>query len=180
MCGYPYFAFVAEAEIALYEGAAAAKREAWEVELSRLEQSLLTRVQTVRVAAAWLRGRLEIVTGAETGGKDLLVAARRTARRLVREDVGYAQVWGKLVAAGSSACEGNADAAITELRAARAGATEHDLPQCAAAARYHLGTLLGATEGADLLAEATTWMTDQGIENIPRFAAFVAPGFEES
>ena len=47
----------------------------------------------------------------------------------------------------------------------------------AAAARRHLGNLVGGDEGRDLIALADAWMIDQGITNPARMAAGITPGF---
>jgi hypothetical protein len=49
----------------------------------------------------------------------------------------------------------------------------------AAAARRHLGTLVGGDEGCDLIARADAWMIDQGISNPARMAAGITPGFNQ-
>ena len=49
----------------------------------------------------------------------------------------------------------------------------------AAAARRHLGNLVGGDEGRDLIARADAWMIGQGITNPARMAAGITPGFAE-
>ena len=49
----------------------------------------------------------------------------------------------------------------------------------AAAARRHLGKLVGGDEGRALIARADAWMIGQGITNPARMAAGITPGFAE-
>ena len=49
----------------------------------------------------------------------------------------------------------------------------------AAAARRHLGKLVGGDEGRDLSNRADAWMIGQGITNPERMAAGITPGFTE-
>ena len=49
----------------------------------------------------------------------------------------------------------------------------------AAAARRHLGNLVGGDEGRALIARADAWLIGQGITNPARMAAGITPGFAE-
>jgi len=62
------------------------------------------------------------------------------------------------------------------LTAAAEGAHGQHMGLCAAAARLRLGALIGGAKGAELVAQADTWMTHQGIRKPAAMTEIVAPG----
>jgi hypothetical protein len=54
-----------------------------------------------------------------------------------------------------------------------------DMHLYAAVARRRQGELLGGTEGKAVREEAEAWMVGQGIRNIERMTALLAPGGHE-
>ena len=71
---------------------------------------------------------------------------------------------------------GRRERAIAELReAVRLAGTS--MASYGTIARYRLGRLLGAAEGAALLAEARRWAEEEGVVDLDRFASVYAPGF---
>jgi hypothetical protein len=166
----------ARAEIALYRGVAASTLDDARGGFAALERSLLLRVQLVRAEAAWLRGRLALGAAAG-GGPGALDEARRWARRLVRERMPYTRVWALLLEAAAAAQARRTPAALALLRQAADEAEGQHLELCAAAAWHRLGTLLGGSEGAALLARAADWMAVEEIRRPERMVEVVAPGF---
>jgi serine/threonine protein kinase len=157
----------ARAELALYEGKGFAELDEG---FALLESSLLLRVQTVRSEAAWVRGRLALARGD-------LATARKLAKALAAERIGYATVWSGLLRAALAAKEGPAEECTRTLRATIADAEEIDLVLCAEAARFWLGTLAGGPQAARQLAQAESWMKQEGIAQPRRMLDVIAPGF---
>lgn len=46
-----------------------------------------------------------------------------------------------------------------------------------AAARRHLGRLLGGDRGRELVSQADAWLSSEGVRNPARLAAMLTPGF---
>ncbi|HJZ87298.1 MAG TPA: AAA family ATPase [Polyangia bacterium] len=162
----------AQAEIDLYEGAAAATLERTRQGFAALAHSLLLRVQVVRAESRWLRGRLALAARTEPARAE----AARMARKLERERMPYATVWAQLLRAGVAAQKSERARAEGLLTAAAEGAHGQHMGLCAAAARLRLGALIGGAKGAELVAQADTWMTHQGIRKPAAMTEIVAPG----
>ncbi len=157
----------ARVEIALYQGDAAdaiARCAAADVPIRR---SLLLRVQTVRTELAWLRGRalLAGAVGASPDDGARLDEVAGLARRLAREGVGFATVWGRLLDAGVAGRRGDRARARVLLGEAARLPAAGELGMCAAAARLALDDARG---------EET--MRAEGIRQPARILAMMVPG----
>ena len=111
---------------------------------------MLLRITTARAVALWLRGRLAIAGG----GPDASRKAQQIIGELASVDDPRAHVATAMLGAGVATLAGNDTDAIAKLRAADQLATDHAMTLYAAAARRQLGMLLGASEGAALIASA--------------------------
>ena len=167
-----WYSVRAHAEIGLYRGALGPIAN-WRRTLGELSRSLLVRIQTVRSEAVWLSGRL-LCAQAAAGiyVRRSLAEANACARRLERERVAYASVWGHLLRAVVTE---DADARVAELRHAVKAAEANDQHLCAAAARVRLAELVAGDEGIALRAQAGTWMAGEGIRNPQRLIEVMAP-----
>lgn len=172
-----WYELEAVVDCGLYQGSLAALVDQVSDSFDRLRRSLLLRVQTVRCLATWLWGRFCLARSAEPdGGERALLEAARSARRLERERMGFANVWAGLLRAGI-ASHRDPDNAPGILRATVAEADDHGMAVVAAVARRRRGELIGGEEGAALVAEADTWMTGEAIVNPERMTEVFAPGF---
>ncbi len=178
-----YWNLLAWAQIDLYAGDG---RDAWrrlDICWPALEQSLLLRIQMVRVEATHLRARAALAAAEGQSSlslrQHLLRQADRDARSLASEDLPAAQALAALV---QSALWHERDP--TRSTALLAGATERfsalDMPMHAAVARCAHGRLLGGDEGAALLSEGEAWLRAQRVGCPERLCALVAPGFPAS
>jgi hypothetical protein len=172
-----------QVEIDLYMGHG---RQAWE-RLAwywpALSNSLLLRIQHLRIYSWHLRARAALAAAWEGGSRAdarFLRSARRDATRLEREQVVWARAAAHLVRAGICVISEQARAAVTHLRAALDGLENSNMKLYAAVTRRRLGQILGAQEGQRLIDQAESWMNEQGIANPARMSALLAPGFEES
>jgi serine/threonine protein kinase len=171
-----WWEIVARAEIAIYRGTAAAAATELAGDLARIEASPMLRLLGLRVAYHWIRGRLALASGAETGDRSGAADADRAARALLRSRTGYAETLGLLLRAGAANLRGDASAAADDLRAASEVADRHSLTMHAAAARRTEGLLLAGRAGDRLISEADHQMTEEAIADPARFAVLLVPG----
>jgi len=164
-------------EVALYEGdgraAWAALRRRW----IALERSLLLRVQAFRIQMRYLRGRAALAAAASAWSPPerwwYARVALSEAARCEREST----LWGDGLA-------GLLRAGVASLRGDRAGAAEALARSArlldAADMRVHAAVarrVLAAIEGdAEALRAADEALAGQGVANVPRMAAMLAPG----
>jgi eukaryotic-like serine/threonine-protein kinase len=161
-------------DLYLGDGAAAYERVcgAWK----DLKRAFILRIQFNRTEIVHLRGRAALCA-AETAAdpRPLLRAARRDARRIAREKMGWATPLAALLEAGVAVGEGNEHAALARLVAAEDGFEAAGMQLYRMAAQRRRGQLTPGADGARLVAEATEWMTGQGIVNPERMTAMLAP-----
>jgi len=174
-----WYELEALSELALYEGTASAALEELEPSYRRLARSLLLRVQIIRAHANWLRARTQLSALSDGAGdrERRLAEAGRLARRLRRESVQFPHPWSHLVLGAVALQRGDTARACAELRRAAETATEQGMELEMAAARRRLGTIVGGTEGAVLIARAEEWLAGEGIVAPDRMLEIVAPGF---
>jgi len=171
-----YWGLLAEGIIDLYNGDG---RRAWERIHDRwheLDGALLLRIQQLRVEATHLRARSALAAlGSGLDDRMLLRSAARDARALAAEDVSWAPVVSLVLRAAIAAVRGEPAAAIPLLERAAPRFDELDMALFAAAARRRLGKLLGGDRGAELVAAADASMAAQGVVNVERMTAMLAP-----
>jgi hypothetical protein len=100
----------------------------------------------------------------------------RAIHRLDARQEPYAGVWAQLLRAGKSLVGGDKDAGIAALEEAEKLARAARCDLMAASAQLRRGQLVGGAEGDLLVAEATAWMTGQGIRSPERMARVWSPG----
>jgi serine/threonine protein kinase len=167
-----------EAEIELYVGNGAKAYARVDRDTRVLKKSLLLVVQHVRVQTAFLRGRCAIASlDAEPAMRARRLAeARRLARQLEKEGMGWSAPFAAILKAAVANAEGDRNGAIAALRSAIDLAMAAHMGGYAAAARYQLGTLLGGDEGAELAARAEEVLGAQDVRVPARFAATLVSG----
>ncbi|HTM21845.1 MAG TPA: AAA family ATPase, partial [Kofleriaceae bacterium] len=167
----------ARAEAALVAGTAAAELEATDRGLAALHDSLLDRVQIVRVPALWLQARVHLAAAADPHARAAAGRrARATAAAFLREGIAYATLFARLLQASERLRAGDPEAAAVHLHQAIAAAADDTAPY-AAAARHRLAALLGGTAGADLAQQAATAFEQQGVSCPWAIADLLVPGY---
>jgi hypothetical protein len=152
---------------ALYVGDANDARGRLERDWPRFEASLLSRFGQLRVPILYLRARLQL----ETGARDALDQARRTARQLEHEQIAWAHPLAMLLDACVAARSGkNPDAVALMIRAAEL-LDEAEMPTLAAFTRRRLGAQLGDAEGAQLVSRADAFLGERTIASPSRAAS---------
>ncbi len=166
----------ARADLALYEGTAAASAAALAPVFEDLDRSMLLRVKIVRADAVALRARLLVAAAAEGRAPDGLgPAVRRAVRQLEREQAGYATIYALLLRAALASLDGDAEEELRCLRQAIDHAAPADMALHLAAARHRLGALLGGDEGAALRAAAAAYAAREGVVRPERMYQLVLP-----
>ncbi|HLK39288.1 MAG TPA: AAA family ATPase, partial [Polyangiaceae bacterium] len=173
-----WYAMLAEVDIHLYLGDGAAAYERLQRDAASLKKSLLLNLQTVRAMTHYLRGRCSLASleASHAQRSARLADARRRARALEREGMGWTAPLAAIVGAGVANASGDAEKAVTLLREAARSADAADMPLHAASARHQLGLKLGGDEGRELVDEACSTMTARGVQRPERFARMFVPG----
>jgi len=167
-----------EAEIELYAGDGAKAYERLRRDEAALKKSLLLTVQFIRALTVFARGRVAIasIDAAPEQKAARLTEARRLARQLERERMGWTAPLASFVAAAAANAGGDRENARAFLRSGIDSAGAADMALYAAAARYQLGRSLGGAEGRDLAARAQDALRAQDIVAPARFATMLVPG----
>jgi eukaryotic-like serine/threonine-protein kinase len=149
-------------------------QETWPI----LKNSLLLRIQHVEADVLQISGRSVIAAAAAS--KDavpLVKLADGYARRLDRLRIPWARGMAALIRAGGESVLGDKEQARGGLMHAAEMLDAADCAHFAAAARRHLGGLIGGDQGREFIERADAWMQSQAIRNPQRMAACLAPGF---
>jgi hypothetical protein len=173
-----WWSLIANLEIGLYSGQAAENWVLLTREWPRLEQSLLLRVQYVRLESLHHRGAAALALAANPATPEvlrsrLLRTAEADARRILRERAAWATPLAQLLLAAIASILGDREGGASVLAEAEAGFNAARMSLYAAAARFRRGELLG---DGSMAAEAAAWMHGQKIRNPARMAAMLAPG----
>ena len=176
-----YLQLIGRVEIALYRGdgltAWAALEELW----GPLQKSgLLMMLELTRAEALHLRARGALGAAVALGPQSaqsgkILGALKTTVKKLSKQTSPWAKPWHHLVRAGLESYEGRKQEAIEHLVAAAAGFDHQHLALYAAVSRYRRGQLSGE-EGRRLMADAVSFMENEGIKDPARMADALAPG----
>jgi hypothetical protein len=173
-----FYELLARTNVDLYDGKAREAHARVRATWPALRRSLMPwKIQSLRILALNLRARAALAV-AELGDDraSLLRAVLRDARRLERENIGWATPLAKLLRAGVARVRADARAA-SHLREAIAGFEAVDMSMHATVARQALAVVLANAEGAQLAAAAEAWFTEQTVRCPAGFVAMLAPGF---
>ena len=171
---------LARVNIELYEGNGRIALDFLEEKWPAYKKSLLLHVQQVRIDVIQLRARAALATAMNAvDPRPLLRSAERDAGRLERERAGWADALARLFRAAISQGRGDTVGARRRLQEAVTMLEGVNMRLFAQAARRRLGGLIGGEQGAAMVVEADSWMTNQGIRNPARMTASFAPGFPE-
>jgi eukaryotic-like serine/threonine-protein kinase len=142
-----------------------------------IRKSMLVRIQILRVEALYLQGRAALAAAREQKDDYFLKRAEHFAQRLERERMHWTRPLAALLRAGACDLRGDLGKASTFLSQAAEGFDAADMKLYAAAARRHLGRILGGDEGGEMVLESDRWMRSQMIRNPARMTRMLAPGF---
>jgi serine/threonine protein kinase/tetratricopeptide (TPR) repeat protein len=174
-----YTSMHALAQIELYTGDVEVAWKHIQGQWKALEQSMLLRIQVLRIEAMHLQARAALATAASSKNKKhRLKVSENMARRIAKEKIAWALPFASLVRAGIAHQQGESSKAVNLLSEAIEHFDLADIDLYAAAARRRLGETLGNERGRQLIAEADTWMRKQEIKNPAAMTGMLAPGFD--
>jgi eukaryotic-like serine/threonine-protein kinase len=174
-----YTSMHALAQIELYTGDVEVAWKHIQGQWKALEQSMLFRVQVLRIEAMHLQARAALATAATNNDKKhRLKVTENMAQRIAKEKIAWALPFASLVRAGIAHQEGESSKAVNLLSEAVENFDLADIDLYAAATRRRLGEIVGSERGRQLIAEADTWMRKQEIKNPTAMTRMLAPGFD--
>ena len=143
-----------------------------------LQQSMLLRIQVLRIEAMHLQARAALASTEETAEKRArLRIAEVMADRIAKEGMDWSVPLVSLIRASLAHQRGQKDEARLHLSRAAENFAGADMHLYAAAAKRRLGQVLNNERGLELVSEADAWMRDQRVRNPERLARMLAPGF---
>ncbi len=176
-----WWTFIAKVHIDLYRGECA---EAWGRLASRwsdVTQGFTSSSQWFRVTMVHLRAcaALSRIVGEGSAREraGLLRSVDVDMRQLQREKALWARPLADLVLAGLQAVSGETGLAIRHLQTAEQGFLAVDMALHAAVARMRCGQLMAGERGEERRARGSAYLTEQGVRDIDKMAALIAPGF---
>jgi eukaryotic-like serine/threonine-protein kinase len=172
-----YSSLFALAQIELYTGDGEVAWRHIQGQWKALENSMLLRIQALRIEAVHLQARAALATAGRK--KDRLAIARKLTRSIAREQMPWADPLVYLLQAAIARQSGDVSQTSKLLSEAVDASDRADMRLYAAAARRRLGEVLGGDHGGALIAEAETWMRTQKIRNPLLMTRMLAPGFDE-
>ena len=172
-----YSSMLALAQIELYTGDTEVAWKHIQGQWKALENSMLLRIQVLRIEAMQLQARAALATARRSNHR--LRVAKRMARQIANQHMPWADPFVCLVRAGIEHQRGETAKAVTLLSEAVGAFDLADMHLYAAAARRRLGEKLGGDHGRQLMAEADAWMLDQRIKNPAFMTRMLAPGFDQ-
>jgi serine/threonine protein kinase len=168
-----FWATYALAEIHIYAGDGNGAWKEIETNSRNVRDSLLLRVQTIRICWLDLSAR-SALAAVRSGRPELLREARRAADRLDREDVQWAKGLARLVRASVLAHGGQTAQAATLLARAEGDFIETDMKLHAAAALWARHRLIGDSAGTESTLERA--FATEGVRSPSRMVSTLAPG----
>jgi serine/threonine protein kinase len=108
----------------------------------------------------------------------LIRSAERDAKKILREPTSWSRPLARLIRAGVAVARDQEAQAVDQLETSIRELDAGETALFSAAAKRRLGELLQGDEGASLLVEGTSFMTDEGVQSPDRMTAMLAPGFD--
>lgn len=174
-----YSALLALAQIELYTGDTEVVWKHIQGQWPALEDSLLLRIQVLRIEAMHLQARAALATAANPKDRaHRLSVAEKMAKRIAREKMEWANPFVSLIRAAIANREGRQAEAESLLSAAVAAFSGVGMNLYAAASKRRLGSAVGGERGEGLIKEADDWMLSQKIKNPEAMTRMLAPGFD--
>ncbi len=176
-----YYELLSRSQLDLYVGAIDSARSRIAEEWRLLEGSLLLRIQSVRIEGQHLRGRVALASAAsrERGSAEWrqdLAMATKMAKAIEKEGLQWGRALAELLRAGVVHLHGMRDEAERHLKNAVEGFGGAQMALYENVARRCLGLLVGGDAGRTLVADAETWMREEGICAPATVCRMMAPG----
>src|SRR5262249_39015647 len=168
-----FWSMYASVEIHLYAGDGTSAWDEIEATSKTIRDSLLLRVQTIRIRWLDLSARSALAC-VRNGRSEHLRLARRLAARLNRENVQWARGLAGLIRAAASAYDGQTTLAATHLARAERDFVEVDMKLHAAAARWARKSLVGDAAGSVSMLDRV--FAQEGVCRPSRMVSTLAPG----
>jgi serine/threonine protein kinase len=176
-----WYELQARAELALYEGKAAAELDELLDGFSKLEASMMPRIWLVRVVSRSLAARVALGAMREPSRRaDALREVRRLLRQLRRERTPIARAVTLPIEAGLALQNGEPQRAVELLVEAGRKGDEGDLHLLSAFCRLRIGQLDDGDLGQESSALANEWMDSEEIADPERMAELFVPGFHSA
>jgi serine/threonine protein kinase len=170
-----YNRVLALAQCSMYRGDARAALTRLDETWPLLENSMLMRIQALRVEIWHARGRAMLA--ALRKGRSA-ADVQRIAHRIAGERMAWTRPLAAILMAGVHRHRGQLDAARFDLERAAAGFDAVDMQLYAAVARMRLGALIGGDQGVEVRAKAQRFFDAQGIVDPDAFTRLLAAGFD--
>jgi serine/threonine protein kinase len=172
-----YNALLALAQIELYTGDGLVAWKQVEAQWPMLSDSMMLRVQIIRIEALHLKARCALAAAAlKRSDHRLIDVAENQARQISKEGMKWADPLAALARAGVASLRNEKQTTISLLSNACAGFEEAHMKLYAAVAKRRLGEITGGVKGQLLIDEADLWMREQKIKAPTRIAQMLAPG----
>ncbi len=174
-----YTAVQALVQIELYTGDAEVAWRHIERQWKDLENSMLMRIQILRIDAMHLLARGALASAPHSPERDRrLRTAEKLAQRIAGERIAWATPFAYLIRAGVAHQRGDNSRAASLLSQAIESFDLADLDLYEAAARRRLGEITEGERGLRNIAEADAWMRKRQIQNPEAMTRLLAPGFD--
>ncbi len=174
-----YSSMLAQAQIELYTGDNEVAWKHIEGQWKALEDSMLMRIQVLRIEAMHLQARAALASAANSREKEQrLRAAEKLAQSIAKEGVPWATPFVFLVRAAVAHQRGDHSKTAGLLSQAIEFFDLADIDLYEAVARRRLGELLEGERGLRHIDEADAWMRKRQIQNPVAMSRMMAPGFD--
>jgi eukaryotic-like serine/threonine-protein kinase len=171
-----YWFLISASFYALYRAEALQAHAALVSRWATLRRAGILSIRHSRLQLWVLRSHLALASISETSDRRsrerLLRDARSSAKQVAAMRLRSSPAFADLVVASIEAVQGHPEAACVRFESAAAAFEALDMAAYAAAARYRLGELRG---DATVLAAADAWFRSEGVVNVKRFVAILAP-----
>lgn len=144
-----------------------------------LEDSMLMRLQVLRLEAMHLRARAALATAMKSDERERLIKdAEKQARAILKERAAWAMPFANLILAAVAKQRGEQSRAVGLLTQSMEAFDLADIDLYEAVARRRLGELVDAERGTTYVAQADEWMRKRQIQNPVAMTRMMSPGFD--
>ena len=166
-----------QAHAALYAMHLGKALEGIEHDARRMERSLQSRLQVMRVQFLDVRGRVMVAAARdnEARRKSLLAGVDRCASLLTKENLGWARALAEVLRGGAASVRGDSDRARTSYRQAARAFVELDMEVHALAAEARLALIEGGEGDRAARVDHLAKIGERGVRNPERFAEMLVP-----
>lgn len=173
-----YTSMHALAQIELYTGDNEVAWKHIQGQWRALENSMLMRIQVLRIEAMHLQARTALASASGTDAARRINLAEKLAHKITNLGAAWGLPFATLVLAGVANRRGDQSKAIGLLAQAMEAFDLGDMDLYEAVARRRLGQLLRDERGDRHIAEADEWMRKRQVLNPQKMTRMMAPGFD--